>query len=71
MVNRGAERSYIQSAFKLPNEEKKSQEERPFWAIRDNFKKIIIVGDTIKPKTDEWGIQTISLLDFLLNDKIL
>ncbi|CAM4160689.1 hypothetical protein TRPE111910_05275 [Treponema peruense] len=47
------------------------QEERPLLRINDNFKKIIITGDDIKKKTNEKGIITIGLLDFLLNDDIL
>ena len=35
------------------------------------FQKIIIVGDDIKPKTDEQGIKTIGLFDFLLDSKSL
>lgn len=68
VVNKGAERIYIQSAFKLPTEEKKEQEERSLLNIHDNFKKIIITGDNIKRKTDEKGILTIGLLDFLLDE---
>ncbi|MGN0728150.1 ATP-binding protein [Treponema sp.] len=71
VVNKGAERIYIQSAFKLPTEEKKEQEERPLLNIHDNFKKIIITGDNIKRKTDEKGILTIGLLDFLLDENCI
>ena len=56
VVNKGAERIYIQSAFKLPTDEKKEQEERPLLNINDSFKKIIITGENIKRKTDEKGI---------------
>ena len=68
VVNKGSERIYIQSAFKLPTEEKKEQEERSLLSINDNFKKIIITGENIKRKTDEKGILTIGLLDFLLDE---
>ena len=71
VVNNGAERIYIQSAFKLPTEEKKVQEERPLLDIKDSFKKIIITGDNIKRKTDEKGILTIGLLDFLLDENCI
>lgn len=71
VVNKGAERIYIQSAFKLPTEEKKEQEERSLLNIKDNFKKIIITGDNIKRKTDEKGILTIGLLDFLLDENCI
>ena len=68
VVNKGSERIYIQSAFKLPTEEKKEQEIRSLLSINDNFKKIIITGENIKRKTDEKGILTIGLLDFLLDE---
>lgn len=71
VINKGAERIYIQSAFRMPSEEKLAQEERPLLRINDNFKKIIITGDDIKKKINEKGIITIGLLDFLLNDDIL
>ena len=71
VVNKGAERIYIQSAFKLPTDEKKEQEERPLLNINDSFKKIIITGENIKSKTDEKGILTIGLLDFLLDEKCI
>ena len=67
VVNKGAERIYIQSAYRLPNEEKEKQEKRSLLSVNDNFRKIIIVDDDIKRKTDEQGITTISLLDFLLD----
>ena len=71
VVNKGAERIYIQSAFKLPTKEKQEQEERPLLNINDSFKKIIITGENIKRKTDEKGILTIGLLDFLLDDNCI
>ena len=71
VVNKGAERIYIQSAFKLPTEEKKEQEERSLLNINDNFKKIIITGENIKRKIDEKGILTIGLLDFLLDENCI
>ena len=71
VVNKGAERIYIQSAFKHPTDEKKEQEERPLLNINDSFKKIIITGENIKRKTDEKGILTIGLLDFLLDEKCI
>ena len=68
VVNKGAEKIYIQSAFRMPDDEKQNQEERPLLSINDSFKKMIIVGDSIKRKIDENGIITIGLLDFLLDE---
>lgn len=67
VVNKGAERIYIQSAYRMPSEEKEKQEKRSLLSTHDNFRKIIITYDDIKRKTDEQGIVTISLLDFLLD----
>lgn len=67
VVNKGAERIYIQSAYRMPSEEKEKQEKRSLLSTNDNFRKIIIVDEDIKRKTDERGIITISLLDFLLD----
>jgi len=67
VVNNGANRVYIQSAYRMPTAEKSAQEHRSLLNIKDNFKKMIVVGDNIKRKIDEQGIETIGLLDFLLN----
>lgn len=67
VVNKSAERIYIQSAYRMPTEEKTAQEKRSLINVHDNFRKIIIVGDDIKRKTDEQGIVTMSLFDFLLD----
>ena len=71
VVNKGAERIYIQSAFRMPTEEKVVQEKRSLLNTNDNFRKIIIVGDDIKRKTDEQGIITMSLYDFLLDSHVI
>lgn len=39
--------------------------------ILNYFKKIIITGENIKRKTDEKGILTIGLLDFLLDENCI
>lgn len=67
VVNKGAERIYIQSVYSMPEQEKEKQEKRSLLNVNDNFRKIIVVGNDIKRKTDEKGIVTISLLDFLLD----
>lgn len=67
VVNNGAERVYIQSAYRMPTSEKENQEQRPLLRIDDSFKKMIIVGDDIKRKVNERGIVTIGILDFLLD----
>lgn len=69
VVNEGSQRYYIQSALALPDEDKRKQEMVSLLRINDSFKKIIIVKDDIKPWTDENGILTIGLIDFLMDVK--
>ena len=68
VVNQGSQRYYIQSAFAMPTLEKEAQESASLLLINDSFKKIIIVKDDIKPWTDENGILTMGLMDFLMGD---
>ena len=67
VVNRGAERVYVQSAFNMPTLEKENQEQRSLLNINDSFQKIIIVGDNIMRKVNDYGIVTMGLMDFLLD----
>lgn len=67
MCNLGSARYYIQSAYSLPDEEKRKQEIRPFRKIDDSFKKIVVTKDMFPAHYDEHGILTINIYDFLLN----
>ena len=69
VCNQADKRYYIQSALSLPTREKTLQEERPLMNINDNFKKIIVVKDKIRPWITEEGISVIGLQEFLLNGK--
>ncbi len=71
VCNQGYQRYYIQSALALDSIEKTQQESRSLNHIGDNFKKIIIVRNKIKPWKTETGILVIGLLDFLLNKSII
>lgn len=71
IANLGSRRYYIQSAFAIPDELKEKQEKASLLQVRDSFKKIIIVKDIIKVKRDEYGITTMSIYDFLLNENSL
>lgn len=71
IANQGSRRYYIQSAFSIPDEEKREQEKASLINVGDSFKKIIIVKDVVKPWQDDDGILTISLYDFLLDEKSL
>lgn len=62
---KGNTKYYIQSAFSIPDEDKKTQEERPLLNINDSFKKIVIVGSYIKLKRDDMGITTMGIRQFL------
>ncbi len=68
---KGNKKYYIQSAYHLPTEVKKAQEERSLLSVADSFKKIVIVNDNIMLKRDEKGLVTMSIKDFLLNDNSL
>ena len=71
IANKGNNKLYIQSALITIPESKKSQEQRPLLQVKDFFKKIIIVKDSIKRKRDENGIITMDILDFLLDTESL
>ncbi len=71
VANLGSKRYYIQSALEKPTEEKKAQEEKSLLGIKDAFKKIVIVKNSITPYQDENGITIIGLKDFLLNSNSL
>lgn len=66
VVNRGNRRCYIQSAFAIPNEEKRSQEINSLRRINDSYRKIVVVSNHIVPWYDENGIYYIGLEDFCL-----
>lgn len=71
IANLGSKRYYIQSAFSMPDEEKRAQEKMPLLNINDSFKKIIIVKDVVNVTRDEKGITTMSIYDFLLKENSL
>ncbi len=71
VATKGSEKYYIQSAFALPTVDKVNQEQRGLLKIPDSFKKIIIVGDSIKVRRYENGIITIGVRNFLLDQNSL
>ncbi|MCM1089968.1 MAG: ATP-binding protein [Butyrivibrio sp.] len=71
VANKGSKRYYIQSAFSLPDDEKRAQEKASLVNVHDSFKKVIIVKDVVKPWHDDDGILTMSIYDFLLNEHSL
>ena len=71
VANMGSKRYYIQSAFSLPDTDKRAQEKASLINVKDSFKKIIIVKDVVKPFHDNDGVLTMSVYDFLLNEHSL
>ncbi|MBQ8721080.1 MAG: ATP-binding protein [Paludibacteraceae bacterium] len=71
VANLGSQRYYIQSAWRLPDAEKREQEIRPFINVADSFPKIVIVGEQIKLRRDEYGITYISIYQFLKEPHIV
>ena len=71
IATRGGRKTYIQSAYALPTEEKALTENRPFALTGDSFPKIIVRHDIRKRWYDDNGILNIGILDFLLDDRII
>lgn len=71
VCNLGSSRYYIQSAYSLPDETKRTQGIRPFRKIDDSFKKIVITKDFVHPYYDDYGILTVNIYDFLLDPEII
>lgn len=72
VCNKGSERIYIQSAYKMPDTEKikMEKEKRSLKLVDDSFRKIIVVGEHTKTWSDENSIQIVSIYDFLLNSSL-
>ena len=66
VCNKINEKVYIQSAYSMDSLEKTIQEKKSLLNIKDNFRKIIIVKDSIHKYITEEGIEIISLKDWLL-----
>lgn len=71
VVNKRDSRYYIQSAYGMPDGKKREQELRPFAKVKDSFRKIVIVGDDVRPWTDDNGIVTIGIRQFLMDENSL
>lgn len=71
VCNRGNQRYYIQSAYRLDSEDKIKQENNSLRNVDDSFKKIVIVGNHILVERDNDGITKISIYDFLLKENSL
>ena len=71
VCNQGDKRCYIQSAYRIPDKEKRQQELRSLLNIDDSFTKFIITDEPIMRHQDDNGIVWMNFYDFLLNDNSL
>ena len=70
IASKGNRKIYLQSAFAMPDAEKRSAELKPFSLTGDSFPKIIIRNDIGKSWYDDNGVLNINLIDFLLDGSI-
>lgn len=68
---RDIKRYYIQSAYSMPTPDKVEQEEASLRKVDDFFKRIVVTGDETPITRNNYGITTMSIYDFLLNDNSL
>lgn len=71
VCNLGSKKYYIQSAYRMSDEEKIKQEEASLRKVDDSFKKIVILREDILVRRNEAGITSIGIYDFLLNPNSL
>lgn len=71
VANRGSQRYYIQSAFAIPDDQKRVQETASLTGIGDSFRKIVVVRENITPWHDESGILYVGIEDFLLDESTM
>ncbi len=69
IASKGNKKIYIQSAYRIYDDEKLKQESNSFLKIDDSYRKIIIEGDLYTPYTDQNGIEHVGVIDFLLNEE--
>ena len=67
VIRWGYKRLYIQSAFSIPDDEKREQELQSLRRIDDSFQKIVIVGDHSPRYQNEDGILFMDIYDFLMD----
>ena len=71
VCNKGNQKYYIQSAYRMETDDKVIQEENSLRNVNDSFKKIIVVGFPCLLQRDNNGITIISIFDFLLKENSL
>ena len=71
VVNLPGERVYIQSAYAMGTDGKRSQEILPLHKTGDSFRKIVVTGDYQDLWKDESGVVHVGVIPFLLDKKLL
>ena len=72
VINKADERIYVQSAYAIPDSEKRAQETFSLRHVGDSFRKVVVTGNLReKPWRDENGIVFIGAMEFLLDPKCL
>lgn len=71
IINKGAEKIYIQSALNVDTAEKKEQETFSLRKTRDSFRKIVILDGNVRPWTDENGVTYMGVIPFMLDQNIV
>jgi predicted AAA+ superfamily ATPase len=67
VANLGSKRYYVQSAFLMPDDAKREQENRPLRNTGDSFRKIIVTGSGPGVWRNDDGHTIMNIQDFLLN----
>lgn len=71
VVNRGADKIYIQSALSIDDPAKREQEIAPLLKSGDFFRKVVVIGGSALPHVDENGITYVGVIPFLLDETII
>ena len=71
VVNADVRKVYVQSAFRIPDDEKLRQETASLRASGDFFRKIVVVSGFKPPQQDDDGIVHVGVIPFLLDKSIL
>ena len=71
IAKKGSSTTYIQSAYRIDDPEKKEPELRSLLKINNSFKKVMIIGGSMKPNMDDNGILFIGLMQFLTDNNSL
>ena len=71
IAKKGSKTTYIQSAYRIDDPKKKEQELRSLLKINNSFKKVMIIGDSMRPNMDDNGVLFIGLMQFLTDSNSL